>query len=138
MIEMSVSNQDRVRLRSEMSHSFSNASDVWLNARIKRNAQKIHAREVRIHKQRVIFGFELVTACAEISHADSVARCCGRVVNNQVSIGTQPRAKSLRGESEKKKKRAFQALRGRFYRTAALWPTASLLDEFRAPCDFHN
>ncbi len=136
MIEMSVSNQDRVRLRSEMSHSLSNASDVWLNARIKRNAQKIHAREIRIDKQRVTLGLQLVAACAEISHADSVARCCGRVVNNQVGIGTQPCAKDLRGESEKKKKRAFQALRGRFYRMAALWPTASLLDEFRAPCDF--
>jgi hypothetical protein len=110
MIEMSVSDQDRVRLRREMSHFLSNASDIWLNARIQRDAQKIHAREIRINKQCVAPELELVTVCAEISHAHSVARRSGGVINNQVSIGTQPRAKSLRGEPEEKKKRAFQAL----------------------------
>src|SRR6266498_4469236 len=103
MIEMSVSNQDRICLRRQVSHSLSNARDVWLNARIQRDAQKIHTREIRIDKQHMAPELELVAVGAEISHAHSVARCSRGIINNQVSIGNQPRAKSLRGESEEKK-----------------------------------
>jgi len=106
---MAVSNQDRVRFRRQMSHPFSNARVVRLNTRTECDAQKIHPREIRIDKQGVVLDFELVAVCAEVSHAHSVARRRARVVNSQVSIGIQPRAKSLRGESEEKKKRAFQS-----------------------------
>jgi len=58
MIEVSVSHQDRVhfwRTRREMAHGIGDARNVRLNARAQRNAQKIHAREIRIDQQRVPF-----------------------------------------------------------------------------------
>src|SRR4029077_14430474 len=103
MIELSVSRQDRVHLRCEMAHSISDARNVRLNARTKRNAQKIHAREIRIDKQCVTFEFELVTVCAEISHAHSVVPRCRRITDNQVSRGAESCTKGLRREHQQKK-----------------------------------
>ena len=67
MIEVSVSHQDRVhfwRTRREMAHGIGDARNVRLNARAERNAQKIHAREIRIDQQRLPFEFELVAVRA--------------------------------------------------------------------------
>ena len=66
---------------------------------------------------RVTFEFELVAVCAEISHPHSVVQRCGRITDNQVSIGAESCAKGLRRESEEKKKRAFQ--RNDLYRVRA-------------------
>ena len=74
VIEMSVRHQNRVRFWREMTQSIVDAGRVWLNARTKCYAQKVHAREVRIDQQGVSFEFELVTVRAEISHAHAVAR----------------------------------------------------------------
>ena len=82
VIEMSVRHQNRVRFWREMTQSIVDAGRVWLNARTKCYAQKVHAREVRIDKQGVSFEFELVTVRAEISHAHAVARCAGRIGEN--------------------------------------------------------
>ena len=89
-----------------MTQSIVDAGGVRLNARTKCYAQKVHAREVRIDQQGVSFEFELVTVRAEISHAHTVARCAGRIGNNQMRIRPSPRAESLRSESEKKEKTA--------------------------------
>ena len=70
-----------IRLR-EMAQSIVDAGGVWLNARTKCYAQKVHTREVRIDQQGVSFEFELVTVRAEISHAHAVARCAGRIGEN--------------------------------------------------------
>src|ERR1700730_8946634 len=107
MIKVPVSHQDRVHLRREMAHPISNARNVRLNTRTSRNAQKVDAREIRINKQRVTFEFKLVTVCAQIGHAHSAARTCGRIADNQLSIGAKSCAKGLRRECEEKKKRAF-------------------------------
>ena len=98
MVKMPVRDQDRVRLRRQMSHSFSNARDVRLNARPERDVQKVHPREIRIDKQGVALEFELIAVCAEISHAHPVARTCDRITDNQVRRRTQSRAKGLRRE----------------------------------------
>jgi hypothetical protein len=108
MIEMSVSHQDRVDLRREMPHAIRHARNVRLNARTKRNAQKVYARKIRIDDQCMTLEFELVSICAEISHAHSVARSCRRIANNQISIRAESRAKGLGRESDEKKERAFQ------------------------------
>ena len=111
MIEMPVRNQNRVCLRREMTHSISNSRNVRLNARASRNAQEIHPREVRIDKQRVAPEFELVTVCAEVGHAHSVARrICRRITHYQVGVGAESCAKGLGGEAEEKKESAVQAL----------------------------
>lgn len=109
MIEMSVRNQDRVYLRRETTHSISNSRNIRLNARASRNAQEIHPREVRIDKQRVTPEFELVTVCAEVGDAHSVARACTRITDYQVGVGAESCAKGLGREAEEKKERAFQA-----------------------------
>ena len=87
---MSVSYQNRVnvqrRLR-EMAQSIVDAGGIWLNARTKCYAQKIHAREVRIDKQGVSFEFEFVTVRAEISHSHTVARSCARVAHHELRVG---------------------------------------------------
>ena len=132
MIEMSVSHQDRVHLRRarrlefrvyavrprcarppeggtrnvlrcEMTHSISDARNVRLNARTKRNAQKIHAGEIRIDKQCVTFEFELIAVRAEISCAHSVVPRCGRITDNQVSRGAESCTEGLRREHQPKK-----------------------------------
>ena len=90
----------------EMAQSIVDAGCVWLNARTKCYAQKVHAREVRIDQQGVFFEFELVTVRAEISQTHAVVRTRGRVADNQVRIRSESRAESLRGESEKKQKTA--------------------------------
>ena len=104
MIEMSVRHQNRVRFCREMTQSIVDPRGVWLNARTKRNAQKIHAREVRIDKQGVALEFELVTVRAKISHAHTVARCARRIGNNQLRIWRQVHAESLRRKSPRKRK----------------------------------
>src|SRR5262249_9103054 len=111
MVEMPMSNQNRVRSGCEMSHSFSNVRHVRSNARTKRNAQKIDARKIGINNEGMALEFELVAIRAEVSYAHSAVRGCAGILGDQVSIRIQPRAQSLRGESEKKKKRAFQSLR---------------------------
>ena len=83
---MSVRHQNRVRSWCEMAQSIVDTGGVRLNARTKRNAQKIHAREVRVDKQRVSFEFKLVAVRAEISHLHSVARCARRICHNQMGI----------------------------------------------------
>ena len=103
---MSVRHQNRVRFWREMTQSIVDARGVWLNARTKCYAQKIHAREVRIDKQGVTFEFELVTVRAEISHAHAVAHYAGRIGHHQMRIRSESRAESLRSESEKKQKTA--------------------------------
>ena len=63
-IEMSVRHQNRVRFCREITQSTVDAGGVRLNARTKCDAQKVHAREVRIDEQGVPFEFELVTVRA--------------------------------------------------------------------------
>jgi hypothetical protein len=104
MIEMSVRHQNRVCFWRELAQSIVDARDVRLNPRTKYYAQKVHAREVRIHKQGMASEFELVTARAEISHAHSVARCARRICHNQIGIRAESRAKSIRGECQEKQK----------------------------------
>ncbi len=91
-----------IRLR-EMAQSVVDAGGVWLNARTKRYAQKIHAREVRIDEQGVSFEFELVTVRAEISHAHAVARRRARIVHYELRVMIESGPKRLRREYEPKK-----------------------------------
>ena len=86
VIEMSVRHQNRVWVWRELAQSIIDAREVRLNPRTKCHAQKVHAREVRIHKQGMASEFELVTVRAEISHAHSVARCARRICHNQIGI----------------------------------------------------
>ena len=87
----------------------------------------------------MVLEFELVTVCAEVGHAHSVARrICRRITHYQVDVGAESCAEGLGREADEKKKRAFQAFKGPIYKAAALRPTASLLDEFRAPCDYQE
>jgi len=92
-----------IRLR-QMKQSIVDAGGVWLNARTKCYAQKVHAREVRIDQQGVSFEFELVTVRAEISHAHTVARCAGRIGQNQPGIWLESPGKCLRRQHQEKKK----------------------------------
>src|SRR5215471_4189871 len=87
-----------------MAQSIVDTRSVWFNRRTKRNAQKIHAREVRIDKQGVALGFELVTIRSKISHAHAVARSCTRPANHQVRIWPESSAESLSGEYQKQNK----------------------------------
>ena len=104
MIEVSMCHQDRLRAWRELAQSIVDTRSVWSNGRTKRNAQKIHAREVRIDKQGVALGFELVTIGSKISHAHAVARSCTRVANRQVRILPDSSAKSRSGEYQKQNK----------------------------------
>ena len=92
-----------IRLR-EMVQSIVDAGGVWLNARTKCYAQKIHAREIRIDKQGVSFEFELVTICAEISRTHTVARCARRIGENQPGIWIESTGKCLCAQHQEKKK----------------------------------
>ena len=78
-----------------MAQSVIDASNIWLNARTKRNVQKVHAREVRINKQCVSSELELVTIRPEISHADAVARYPARIGDHQLRIWPESFAESL-------------------------------------------
>jgi hypothetical protein len=106
MIEMSVRHQNRVGFWRKMTESIVDARCVRLNVRTKRHAQEVNAREVRIDKQGVSFAFELVTVCAEISHAYAVSPLAGRICNHQIPVGVESTAESLRGKPEKKEKTA--------------------------------
>ena len=86
-----------------MIQSIVDAGRVWLNARTKCYAQKVHAREVRIDQQGVSFEFELVTVRAEISHAHAVARRRTRIVHYQLRVMIKSGTKRLRREYEPKK-----------------------------------
>ena len=86
-----------------MVQSIVDAGGVWLNARTKCYAQKIHAREVRIDQQGVSFEFELVTVRAEISHAHAVARRRARIVHYELRVMIKSSTKRLRREYEPKK-----------------------------------
>src|SRR5438093_736115 len=88
-----------------MAQSVVDAGGVRLNARTKRNAHKIHAREIRIDKQRVPFEFEFVTVSAEISHAHTIAGIYVRIADDELSVGRESRSKSRRGKCQEKKKR---------------------------------
>jgi hypothetical protein len=87
----------------EMTQSIVNAGGVWLNARIKCCAQKVHARKVRIDQQGVSFELELVTVRAEISHADAVARRPARIVHYELPVMIKSGTKRLRREYEPEK-----------------------------------
>ena len=100
---MSVRHQNRVRFWREMTQSIVYAGGVWLNARIKCCAQKVHAREVRIDQQGVSFEFELITVCPEISHADAFARRRARIVHYELRVMIKSGAKRLRREHEPEK-----------------------------------
>ena len=140
-----------------MAQSIVDTGRVWLNARTKCHAQKIHAREVRIDQQRVSFEFKLVTVRAEVSHAHAVARRRTRIVHYELRIRSESHAESLRGESEKKQKTAHpttdnanvtyvEAKAGvrhkgstNLLKSRRWWSVCSefcLLDEFGAACDF--
>ena len=106
---MPVSNQDRVDLGREISHSPCDTRHVRLKTRTKCNTEKIRARKVGIDQQSVSVEVKLVTVCSEVRHTHSVPRHWTRVFCNQVSIKIQPRTQSLRAKSEEKKKRAFQS-----------------------------
>src|SRR6476620_1058755 len=103
---MSVRYQNRVHPAAagrEMTQSVLDACPVWLDARTKCYAEKIHARGVRIDQQGVFFEFELVTGCAEISHAHAGARRRARIVHYELGVMIQSGSKRLRGEYEPKK-----------------------------------
>ena len=88
-----------------MTQSIVDAGGVWLNARTKCYAQKVHAREVRIDQQGVSFEFELVTVRAEISHAHALARRpARRIGENQLGISIESTSKYLRGQHQEKEK----------------------------------
>ncbi len=91
MIEMSMCHQDRLGAWRELAQSIVDTRSVWSNGRTKRNAQKIHAREVRIDKQSVTFELELITVGAQIRHVNTVARTRGRVANNEVRVKSKSR-----------------------------------------------
>src|SRR6476659_6201841 len=74
MIEMSMRDQDSIDLRRDVAHRIGDARRIRLNARAECDTRKVHAREVRIDQQYVILEFKLISICAEISHANSVAR----------------------------------------------------------------
>ncbi len=93
-----------VRFWRDMTQSIVDAGRIWLNARTKCHAQKIHAREIRIDQQGVSFEFELVTVRAEISHAHAVARCARRIGQNQPGIWLESTGKCLCGQHQEKKK----------------------------------
>ena len=65
MIEMPMSNQNRVRLRREISHSLCDSRHVRSNARAERNTQKINTRKVGIDQQSAPVELELVTICTQ-------------------------------------------------------------------------
>ena len=123
--------------------------------RTKCDAQKVHAREVRINKQGVLFEFELVTVRPEISHSHAVARWAGSIGNHQVRIGAESSAKSIRDECQEKQKahvttdnadvtdveakaesdtEAFQICLNRIVVVGLF--RFCLLDEFRPTCEF--
>src|SRR5439155_10485949 len=80
------------------------ARNIRLNSATKCNAQKIHAREVRIDKQCASFEFELVTVRSEISHAHTVARSRLTIAHCELSVGRQSRSESMRCECQEKQK----------------------------------
>ena len=79
-----------------MAQSIVDARDVRLNARIDRDTQQVHAREVRIDKQRASFEFELVTVGTEVSHAHAVASSSARIAHNELSITIETSGECLR------------------------------------------
>ena len=94
-----------IRLR-QMKQSIVDAGGVWLNARTKCYAQKVHAREVRIDQQGVSFEFELVTVRAEISHAHAVARVApGESARISRAYGSSPPANACVDNIKKRTKR---------------------------------
>jgi len=80
------------------------ARNIRLNSATKCNAQKIHAREIRIDKQYASFEFELVTVRSEISHAHTVARSRLTIAHCELSVGRQSRSESMRCECQEKQK----------------------------------
>jgi hypothetical protein len=96
-------------LGREISHSPCDTRHVRLKTRTECNTEKIRARKVGIDQQSVPLKLELVTVRAEVRHAHSVPWHCASVLCNQVSIRIQPSAEDLSGQSEEKKKRAFQS-----------------------------
>ena len=92
MIEMPVSDQNRIGLGREMSHTLCNARHVRLKTRTERNTQKINTRKIGIDQQSVAIELKLVTICAKVSHAHPVGRRCPRIPPDQMSIRIQPRA----------------------------------------------
>ena len=92
--------QNGVHLRLYMAHRIVDTRRVWLNARTQRDAPKIDARKIRIDKQCVAVGFELVPVCAEICHAYSIARGRSTIADNEMSIRHQPGAKGLADQSK--------------------------------------
>ena len=66
MIEMPMSNQNRVRLGREISHSLCNSRHVRLNARAECNTQKINTRKVGIDQQSMPVELKLVTICTKL------------------------------------------------------------------------
>ena len=79
-----------------MAQSIVDARDVRLNARIDRDTQQVHAREVRIDKQRASFEFELVTVGTEVGHAYAVASSCARIAHNELSTTIETSGECLR------------------------------------------
>ena len=92
MIEMPVSDQNRIGLGREMSHPLCNARHVRLKTRTKRNTQKVNTRKIGIDQQSVAIELKLVTISAKVSHPHSVARRCRRIPADQISIRIEPRA----------------------------------------------
>jgi hypothetical protein len=92
MIEMPMSNQNRVRLGRNVSHSLCDSRHVRSNAQAKRNAQKINTREVGIDQEGTPIELELVTICTQVRHAHPTPWRCASVLHNQISIRLQPRA----------------------------------------------
>src|ERR1700746_14233 len=92
VIEMPMSDQNRFLLGREMSHSLCNARHVRLKTRTKCDTQKINTRKIRIDQQSVSVELKLVTICAKVSHAHSVAPRCPRISGDQISMRIQPRA----------------------------------------------
>jgi len=97
---MPVRHQNGVQLRLYMAHGIVDTRRVWLNARTQRDAPKIDARKIRIDKQCVAVGFELVPVCAEIRHAYSIARGRRTIANDEMSIRRQPTTKGLGDQSK--------------------------------------
>ncbi len=99
MIEVAMSNQNRVNVWPNMIECARNNRRVRPNRLLKRHIGKARAREVRINKKRMAIGFELVTVDSEICHSDradvgTAARLCGVGVNER-RVASQPRAHNL-------------------------------------------
>ena len=71
MIDVTMRNENRVGMRAQRAHSFSNALLVRLHMRVKNSRHEADTGEIRIDQQCAAVGFELVTIGAKISNPNA-------------------------------------------------------------------